>query len=190
MLPRMIDDLPEFDRRAMLTAISGAVGLATLPGHVALATPASGGVLDAAAEARKIAFDRIGHGEKVLSISGFPQTRRSWNRLIPLLSHKCETIPADLPSFGDSGILGAPATTENVGKVFHAFVGNLGAPPARRRTRGGLRELAQVQSRAGDCPGVAGNRERRRAALAHNRKPANRTPACTGRACPTRRAAG
>jgi pimeloyl-ACP methyl ester carboxylesterase len=87
-----------------------------------------GSVLDPGAEARKIAFDRIGHGEKVLLISGFPQTRRSWNRIIPLLSHKFETIPADLPSFGDSGFLAAPATTENVGKVFHAFVGDLGAP--------------------------------------------------------------
>src|SRR5271168_5575592 len=42
------------------------------------------GPLDAASEAKKIAFDRIGNGEKVLLISGFPQTRRSWNRLIPL----------------------------------------------------------------------------------------------------------
>jgi pimeloyl-ACP methyl ester carboxylesterase len=61
-------------------------------------------------------------------ISGFPQTRRSWNRLIPLLSSKFQTIPADLPSFGDSGFLSAPATTENVARVFHAFVANLGVP--------------------------------------------------------------
>jgi pimeloyl-ACP methyl ester carboxylesterase len=86
------------------------------------------GPLDAEAEAQKIAFDRIGHGEKVLLISGFPQTRRSWNRLIPLIARDCEAIPADLPSFGDSGLLDAPATTENVGKVFHAFVQHLSAP--------------------------------------------------------------
>ena len=85
--------------------------------------------LDATIEAKKIAFDRIGSGEKVLLISGFPQTRRSWNRLIPLLSGKFQTIPADLPSFGDSGILSAPATTENVARVFHEFVvANLGTP--------------------------------------------------------------
>jgi pimeloyl-ACP methyl ester carboxylesterase len=84
--------------------------------------------LNPEAEAKKIAFDRVGSGEKVLLISGFPQTRRSWNRLIPLLSHKFETIPADLPSFGDSGILSAPATTENAARVFHEFVGALGAP--------------------------------------------------------------
>jgi pimeloyl-ACP methyl ester carboxylesterase len=84
--------------------------------------------LDATREAKKIAFDRIGNGEKVLLISGFPQTRLSWNRLIPLLSQKFETIAADLPSFGDSGILSAPATTENVGRVFHEFVANLGGP--------------------------------------------------------------
>jgi pimeloyl-ACP methyl ester carboxylesterase len=86
------------------------------------------GVLDAMAEAKKIAFERSGGGGKVLLISGFPQTRQSWNRLIPLLSKKFETIPADLPSFGDSGFLAAPATTENVAKVFHAFVGGVGAP--------------------------------------------------------------
>ena len=92
------------------------------------ARPVGGGVLEPAAEARKIAFDRVGQGEKILLISGFPQTRRSWNRIIPFLSSKFEMIPADLPSFGDSGILAGPATTENVGKVFHAFVGNFGAP--------------------------------------------------------------
>jgi pimeloyl-ACP methyl ester carboxylesterase len=48
--------------------------------------------------------------------------------LIPLLSQKFGAIQADLPSFGDSGFLAAPATTENVGKVFHAFVSGLGAP--------------------------------------------------------------
>ena len=84
--------------------------------------------LDAAAEAKKLAFDRIGNGEKVLLISGFPQTRRSWNRLIPLLSPKFQLIPADLPNFGDSGILSAPASSENVANVFHEFVANLGVP--------------------------------------------------------------
>jgi pimeloyl-ACP methyl ester carboxylesterase len=91
-------------------------------------TDRTSGPLDAVSEAKKIAFDRIGNGDKVLLISGFPQTRRSWNRLIPLLSTKFQTIPADLPSFGDSGILSAPATTENVGRVFHELVGSLGAP--------------------------------------------------------------
>jgi len=89
---------------------------------------AGNGRLDPKAEATKIAFDRIGSGEKALLISGFPQTRLSWNRLIPLLSPKFETIPADLPSFGESGILAAPATTENVAKVFHQFVARFGTP--------------------------------------------------------------
>jgi pimeloyl-ACP methyl ester carboxylesterase len=85
--------------------------------------------MDTKAEAKKIAFDRIGNGEQVLFISGFPQTRRSWSRLIPLLSKDFQAVPADLPSFGDSGILSAPATTENVATVFHEFVvTNLGAP--------------------------------------------------------------
>jgi pimeloyl-ACP methyl ester carboxylesterase len=89
-----------------------------------LSTPA----LDAVSEAKKIAFDRIGNGDRILLISGFPQTRLSWNRLTPLLSHKFQCIPADLPSFGDSGILAAPATTENVGRIFHEFVVSLGTP--------------------------------------------------------------
>jgi pimeloyl-ACP methyl ester carboxylesterase len=84
--------------------------------------------LDARGEAKRIAFDRVGKGARVLMISGFPQTRRSWNRVIPLLSPDFELIPADLPSFGDSGILEAPATTENAGRVFHEFVAGLGAP--------------------------------------------------------------
>jgi pimeloyl-ACP methyl ester carboxylesterase len=91
------------------------------------ATPGSA-ALDARSEAKKVAFDRVGHGETVLLISGFPQTRRSWNRLVPLLSAKFELIPADLPSFGDSGLLSAPASTENVARVFHEFVAGLGVP--------------------------------------------------------------
>jgi pimeloyl-ACP methyl ester carboxylesterase len=84
--------------------------------------------MDPAIEAKKIAFDQVGSGEKVLLISGFPQTRLSWNRLVPLLSRRFETVAADLPNFGDSEILSAPATTENVARVFHEFVANLGAP--------------------------------------------------------------
>jgi pimeloyl-ACP methyl ester carboxylesterase len=91
-------------------------------------TAQDSGPLDAASEAKKIAFDRTGNGEPILLISGFPQTKRSWNRLIPLLSPKFQSIPADLPSFGDSGILAAPATTENVARVFHEFVQPFGVP--------------------------------------------------------------
>jgi pimeloyl-ACP methyl ester carboxylesterase len=123
-------------RRALLKQATGTLGAIAAAGAfnplpvAAESQPPvrSSGVLDAKAEARKIAFDRQGKGEKVLMISGFPQTRRSWDRLIPLLSDKYETIPADLPSFGDSGFLSAPATTENVGKVFHEFTAGLGAP--------------------------------------------------------------
>jgi pimeloyl-ACP methyl ester carboxylesterase len=83
---------------------------------------------DAKAEAKRIAFDRAGNGETVLLISGFPQTRRSWNKVVPLLSRDFTTVAADLPSFGDSGILPVPATTENVARIFHEFVAELGTP--------------------------------------------------------------
>jgi pimeloyl-ACP methyl ester carboxylesterase len=121
-------------------ALAGAFSLGLRPDTAAGATKAFGlssaaegqmagsGSLDPGVEARKIAFDRIGKGEPVLLISGFPQTRRSWNRVIPLLSDKFQTIPADLPSFGDSGFLSAPATTENVARVFHEFVAQFGVP--------------------------------------------------------------
>lgn len=112
-------------------SVAGAAGTGVGFSSIAAAVPRTeqtSGPLNVASEAKKIAFDRLGNGEKVLLISGFPQTRRSWNRLIPLLSPRFQLIPADLPSFGDSGILSAPATTENVGRVFHEFVGNLGAP--------------------------------------------------------------
>jgi pimeloyl-ACP methyl ester carboxylesterase len=120
------------DRRLLLMQATGVAGALAVAG-AALPAAAQDSAqpsrrLDAKAEARKIAFDRVGKGEKILMISGFPQTRRSWDRLIPLLSDKFETIPADLPGFGDSGFLSAPATTENVGKVFHEFVAGLGAP--------------------------------------------------------------
>ena len=121
------------DRRDALRSCIALVGALSIgePDDMGAAPPAAEptrGALDPAAEAKKIAFDRVGHGERVLLISGFPETRLSWNRLIPLLSPKFQTIPADLPSFGDSGILSAPATTENVARVFHEFVSNLGVP--------------------------------------------------------------
>jgi hypothetical protein len=47
--------------------------------------------LDAAAEAKKIAFDRKGSGEKVLLISGFPQTRLSRKRFPKIRIHSCRS---------------------------------------------------------------------------------------------------
>jgi pimeloyl-ACP methyl ester carboxylesterase len=125
------DSIRRRDFFKLRITVAGAIGMgAGLNSMVAAAQRAelTSGALDAVSEAKKIAFDRIGNGEKVLLISGFTQTRRSWNRLIPLLSPRFQTIPADLPSFGDSGILAAPATTENVARVFHEFVRTLGAP--------------------------------------------------------------
>jgi pimeloyl-ACP methyl ester carboxylesterase len=122
----------ELQRRAFLKlgiSFVGAVGMGV--SAIAAGAPRTShepGTLDAASEAKKIAFDRVGNGEPVLLISGFPQTRHSWNRMLPLLSPKFQAIPADLPSFGDSGILNAPATTENVGRVFHEFVQQFGTP--------------------------------------------------------------
>jgi pimeloyl-ACP methyl ester carboxylesterase len=87
------------------------------------------GPLDAPAEANKLAYDTVGTGETIFMISGFPSTRRSWYRLIPLLSQRYKCIPTDLPSFGDSGILDAPASTENVARVFHEFVVTKLTPP-------------------------------------------------------------
>jgi pimeloyl-ACP methyl ester carboxylesterase len=119
-------------RRALLgrgVMLAGPLGTGVqLSATAAAAPPLDSGSLDAQAEAKKIAFDRVGNGEKVLLISGFPQTRRSWNKIVPLLSSKFQTIAADLPSFGDSAILTAPATTENAARIFHEFVTKLGAP--------------------------------------------------------------
>lgn len=118
---------------ALAGALSIGLGCDAQGAGAALAQPnptrePDSGLFDPTREAKKIAFDRVGSGDKVLLISGFPQTRLSWNRVTPLLSKKYECIPADLPSFGGSAILPAPATTENVARVFHAFVSDQGAP--------------------------------------------------------------
>jgi pimeloyl-ACP methyl ester carboxylesterase len=114
------------DRRALVEGaqvIAGALGMG-----VASASVAQTAAFDPKAEARRIAFDRTGNGENVLLISGFPQTRRSWNKLVALLSKNFRTVAADLPNFGESGLLTAPATTENIGRIFHEFVTELGTP--------------------------------------------------------------
>jgi pimeloyl-ACP methyl ester carboxylesterase len=124
-------DLPRRDFLKLGVGLAGAAGVGMGVDAIASASPRvapEAGPLDASSEAKKIAFDRIGNGEPVLLISGFPQTRRSWNRMIPLLSSKYQLIPTDLPSFGDSGILAAQASTENVGRVFHEFVQQFGTP--------------------------------------------------------------
>ncbi|HTV36945.1 MAG TPA: alpha/beta hydrolase [Xanthobacteraceae bacterium] len=116
------------DRRALLEGagvIASALGMGATLGAAA---PAPGSAFDPKAEANRIAFDRTGKGDDVLLISGFPQTRRSWNRVVPLLSKDFRTVAADLPSFGDSGLLPVPATTENAGRIFHEFVRGLGTP--------------------------------------------------------------
>lgn len=129
------------DRRTLLKSGAAAAGFFGIGGglDVALADPAMSGdvllmwrpagPLDAAAEAKKLAFDTMGKGETVFMISGFPSTRRSWYRLIPLLSQTYRCVPTDLPSFGDSGLLNAPASTENVARVFHEFVTTKLNPP-------------------------------------------------------------
>jgi pimeloyl-ACP methyl ester carboxylesterase len=125
------NDLQRRDFLQLGMGLAGAMGIGMGASSIAAASPRAAqpnGPLDAPKEAKNIAFDRIGNGEPVLLISGFPQTRRSWNRMIPLLSSKYQVIPADLPSFGDSGILSAPASTENVGRVFHEFVQQFGTP--------------------------------------------------------------
>jgi pimeloyl-ACP methyl ester carboxylesterase len=128
------------DRRTLLSkgaALAAALGFGMATERGASIARAAGGSaippyglgpLDAKREAKKIAFDRAGSGEKVLMISGFPSTRYSWHKIVPLMSSKYELIVADLPSFGDSGFLEAPASTENVARVFHEFVKNFGAP--------------------------------------------------------------
>ena len=45
-----------------------------------------------------------------------------------MLSGNYQTVAADLPSFGDSGLLAGPATTEKVGRIFHEFISAIGAP--------------------------------------------------------------
>lgn len=86
------------DRRALLEGVTAsALGMGLTLGATA---PAAASAFDPKAEAKRIAFDRTGRGDEVLLISGFPQTRRSWNRMMPLLSKDFRTIAADLPSFG------------------------------------------------------------------------------------------
>jgi pimeloyl-ACP methyl ester carboxylesterase len=106
---------------------AGLIALSKVVTPVA-AAPAAASAFDPKAEAKRIAFDRSGNGDNVLLISGFPQTRRSWNKIVPLLSKDFQTVAADLPSFGESGLLPAPATTENVGRIFHELAANFGTP--------------------------------------------------------------
>jgi pimeloyl-ACP methyl ester carboxylesterase len=116
------------DRLTLLQSVAALAAAPVIPSDAAFMWQPTG-PLDASAEAKKLAYDTMGKGETVFMISGFPSTRRSWYRLVPLLSANFQCIPTDLPSFGDSGLLNAPASTENVARVFHEFVTTTLKPP-------------------------------------------------------------
>jgi pimeloyl-ACP methyl ester carboxylesterase len=116
------------DRRTLLTSGAAFAAAPVIPSDAAFMWSPTG-PLDTTAEAKKLAYDTTGKGETIFMISGFPSTRRSWYQLIPLLSQNYQCIPTDLPSFGGSGLLNAPASTENVARVFHEFVTTKLQPP-------------------------------------------------------------
>lgn len=50
----------------------------------------------------KIAYSRMGAGEPLLLLHGFPQTHMAWHKVAPLLDNQFTLLIPDLPGYGDS----------------------------------------------------------------------------------------
>jgi pimeloyl-ACP methyl ester carboxylesterase len=73
-------------------------------------------------EATRLAFDDTGRGEPVVLLSGFPETRHSWNRILSGLAKECRVIAVDLPGLGESPTLAVDYNTRNVAAILHEFI--------------------------------------------------------------------
>ena len=79
----------------------------------------------------QIAVTTIGEGPGLLLLHGFPESKRMWRRLLPILSSRFSVVAADLRGYGDSST--PPSGTDH--------------RPYSKRTM--AREMVQVMSRLG-----------------------------------------
>jgi pimeloyl-ACP methyl ester carboxylesterase len=77
---------------------------------------------DTKKEATRLKFTEQGSGETIILLSGFPQTRHSWNQILPTLNKKYHVIAIDLPGIGESPILTIEYNTQNIAEIFHEFL--------------------------------------------------------------------
>ncbi|MBE3015074.1 alpha/beta hydrolase [Microbispora sp. NEAU-D428] len=63
-------------------------------------------------------------------LHGWPQTRRCWDRLIPLAADTHRVIAFDLPGIGDSAGVRTDGTKHQIAAVLHQALANLGATDA------------------------------------------------------------
>lgn len=64
----------------------------------------------------EVAYERQGSGEPLLLLYGLGHHREAWERIVPLLAERYETIAIDLPGFGQSPDL-APAVPRDLRTV-------------------------------------------------------------------------
>lgn len=62
-----------------------------------------------------LAFDRAGHGPRVLLIHGLGGERNTWEPVWPALTATCDVLTLDLPGFGGSALLPAGTDVSPVG---------------------------------------------------------------------------
>lgn len=70
-----------------------------------------------------------GSGEPVLLVHGYPQTKAAWHRVAGPLADRYMVIAVDLPGYGDSRIVGAPADPGSkrwIGAQLHEMMAALG----------------------------------------------------------------
>src|SRR5665213_2822670 len=73
-------------------------------------------------EAKRLSFISSGTGVPIILLSGFPQTRHSWDHILPSLSKKYHVFAVDLPGLGESPPLDVSYNTRNLAEIFHNFL--------------------------------------------------------------------
>lgn len=99
----------------------------------------------------------LGHGRPVVLLHGFCESNQIWGVFANLLSQHCQLIIPDLPGFGNSELLPAPFSIDDVGTRMWQWLDDLGIkdPVLVGHSLGGYVTLAMTHQRPQAVPGFA-----------------------------------
>lgn len=73
----------------------------------------------------QIAYERIGHGNPLVLLHGYPLDHHVWDDILPLLEDKFDLIVPDLRGFGESTTVDTPYTMDDLATDIAGLLGHL-----------------------------------------------------------------
>lgn len=103
----------------------------------------------------ELSFQQKGRGHPILLIHGFPMNAGIWSRFSDSLSSSFQVITVDLPGFGNSPMLPAPFSLDDVAEVLNENLKQKGISEILPvgHSLGGYVTLAMVRKRPSQFPG-------------------------------------